>query len=187
MTNLAEWVAWLGSDDNLAPAYARSCAAKFFEAGKVEPAWCLIANHASNLVRLPMMNTLHVKLRIVRDPRFGWAEMEAAAALPSPAPRFRVAAADALSHCMFPQLLEGADEWTRDRRKNFIRAAQQAEATLAGLEGLGRSARNAAELEGPATFARRARRAAPSFGNSGATASRRMRCFSGSPEVLFRV
>jgi hypothetical protein len=134
---LAEWVAWLGSDDNLAPAYASTCAAKFFEAGKGEPALWLMANHGMmNTPDLSRLLRAKVKLRIVCDPRFGWAEMEAAAALPSPAPRFRVAAADALSRCMFVQLLDGADEWTRHRRKDFIRVAEQAETTLAGLEGL---------------------------------------------------
>jgi hypothetical protein len=134
---LAEWVAWLGSDDNLAPAYAFTCVEKFAKANKVEPARWLITNHTMNMAR-DSYRQLHaeVKSRIILDPRFGWVEMEAAAALASPAPRFRVAAADALSHCMFLQLADGADEWTRDRRKNFIRVAEQAETTLAGLEGL---------------------------------------------------
>jgi hypothetical protein len=79
---------------------------------------------------------LWVKFQLLSDPCFGWEELEAAAGLGSPAVRFRLDVADALSTCLFMDLLDGEDEWLRELRKGWVKIHARAEALLAGLEKL---------------------------------------------------
>ena len=135
--NVAEWAASLGSVDNLAPVYALTRVAKFAKAGKVDLAGWLLLNHAVNIVPdFPAQLKFRLKLRIVSDPRLGWEELEAAAGLGSPAARFRLDVADALSKFLFMDLLDGEDEWLRALRKRWGKVSARAETLLAGLEKL---------------------------------------------------
>src|ERR1700724_465500 len=62
--NVAEWAAWLGSVDNVAPVYAQTRIAKFLEVPKADLAGWLLANHAVNLLPdFPAQLKFRLKLR----------------------------------------------------------------------------------------------------------------------------